>query len=101
MNIPENQILYRKLIGKTKDQNLFQIGTIGGLVLVVKSHGEVLGVGSHPALARHIAAKREEMVEYTELSKNEIVDIQHFQHLIEKYEAETEKIVSLQKSLKK
>lgn len=93
MLIPEDQVLNKKVIGKLKDSKVLQINTIGGLSLVVLAkgvNGETLGVASHPAIARYIASKRSPDIEWTELSKSEVVDSVHFQHLLPKYEALTE-----------
>lgn len=100
MNIPSEQIAYKKQIGKAGGDAVWEVGTKGGLHLVVANRGsgkvETLGVGPHRAVARHIAKKREPKLNLTELSKHEHVEDQFIQHLIPKYEQTTTDMRRLQ-----
>jgi hypothetical protein len=61
-------------IGDLKGEPVFQVETKGGLFLIMaKSTGRprTLGVGPHPATARHIAEKDFPEVNFTELAKSE------------------------------
>lgn len=89
MQVPANQIQYKKVIGKSKGRTVFGVGVVGGLHMVVaaKRGGgiETLGVASHPALARHIAERNDPGIEFTELAKSEQVDPRHFGDLVDRY----------------
>jgi hypothetical protein len=95
MDIPLKQISYKKKIGKLGSDPVIEIGTKGGFHLVVcarKGCVTTLGTGSHPAIARHIAKKKEPEIEFTELSKGDEVLFEHYQFLLPKYELITQKI---------
>lgn len=67
-----------KKIGELKGDPVFQVETKGGLFLVMaKSAGKprTLGVGPHPATARHIAEKDNPDLKLTELAKSEVLDL--------------------------
>lgn len=94
--IPENQIAYRKQVGRIGDCPVFEFGLIGGLHLIVRPKGsssDTLGLGSHRRIARHIAQKRQPDIEWTELSKSDDrIDERHFAHLLPKYESVTDQL---------
>lgn len=100
MQIPAAQVSYRKKIGDLDGDKVFELGTKGGLHLVVvmrkSGKSETLGAGPHPAVARHIATKREPKINMTELSKSDFVEERFYQHLLSKYEEVTESIRQLQ-----
>lgn len=64
-------------IGDLKGDPVFQVETKGGLFLIMAksmsgvSRPRTLGVGPHPATARHIAEKDFPDVTFTELAKSE------------------------------
>lgn len=92
MQIPADQISYKKRIGAVDSDPVWEVGLKGGLHLVVKAAGgkaETLGVGPHRAVARHIAKKREPKLTITELSKADHVEEKYIEHLIPKYEEVT------------
>ena len=74
VNIPPNEISAHERVGKTSDgQPVVMLTLVGGLYLVVSKGGggyKVLGVGSHPAVAKHIAS-RETDITYDSLAKSE------------------------------
>jgi len=92
MQIPPAQITYKKKIGKIDENTVYEIGTKGGLHLVMavrKNKAETLGVGPHRAVARHIAQKREPTMVLTDLSKSDWAEPASYAHLVEKYEEKT------------
>lgn len=93
MDIKPNEIVYKKEVGRYRGDAVVELTTRGGLHMIVRggSKPETLGVGSHRAIARHIAAKKKE-IEWTELSKAELLDPASFSDLLVKYESLTESI---------
>jgi hypothetical protein len=96
MKISNNEIAFRKKVGKSGAADVFHIKTIGGLHLMVKNKtsggSEVLGSGPHRAVARHLADQYDSGVSWTELSKGEHYDIADFQHILPKYQELTEQL---------
>lgn len=73
MRIPQGEIKYRRKIGTQNGKPVFGIGVIGGLHIVAAASpggGDlaILGVGSHPLLARTLAQRHDGVV-LDELSK--------------------------------
>jgi isocitrate lyase len=98
MNLTENQIKAKKRVGRIGSNPVVELITKGGLHMIVaaKSGGfETLGVGSHRAVARHIAGQKADIT-WTELSKADPVAAEHFAHILPKYEALTEQIRAAQ-----
>ena len=62
---------------------------MGGLHVVAAASGngdfEILGAGSHPGLARHLAASRHEGIEFSDLEKSESINPEWFSDLIAAY----------------
>ncbi|CAB4127175.1 hypothetical protein UFOVP75_74 [uncultured Caudovirales phage] len=103
MHIPASQISFKKKIGKLGEDPVWELSTHGGYNMVVSTrNGKVntLGVGPHRAIARHIAMKREPSLVITELSKADHVDAVFFEHLLSKYEAETDQFNAAEKAAK-
>lgn len=99
MNISSEHILSKKKVGKIGNVPVIEIATTGGLHLVFAAKGgkfENLGAGPHRAVARHIAQKREPEIQWTDLSKADYIEPEHFQGLIPRYEGLTARIRSLQ-----
>lgn len=99
MDIPAKQISYKKKIGKVGDDAVYEIGTKGGLHMVValrKKGPETLGTGSHRAIALHLAMQREPEMVVTALSKSDHVELRYFEHLLPRYEEETRRIRAMQ-----
>lgn len=96
MNLPSNEFVYRKRIGKMGSKPVIGIGMIGGLHLVAAQSEDggisVLGAGSHPGVARHIAKKYAPDVEYDMLEKSEPLQLADFQDILPFWEAVTNKI---------
>lgn len=99
MNIRPEEISkgYPKRIGRIGHAPVFEIGTKGGLFVVMSSKGgvwEPIGLGPHRAIARHIAKKKEPDMVLTELSKADHVDPQAYQRLLPEYEAATDQLAA-------
>lgn len=91
--IDERQIARKEKIGHIDNDPVFAIATTGGFNMVVavrNGKSEVISVGPHPAVARHLAKKREAKLVITELSKSEWVNPRDFEYLLTKYEALTD-----------
>jgi hypothetical protein len=90
----------KKKIGTEDGSDVYQVESKGGLFIVarLKKEGgvDVLGMGPHPAVARHIAkAKHAGIAWVQELSKSEgiyslDVPVSAFAHLLPQYEALTD-----------
>lgn len=92
MQIPAEQVAYKKQIGKLGESPVWELGLKGGLHLVVAAHKgktETLGVGPHRAVARHVAKKMKPDLNITELSKSEYFAPEHYAHLLPAAEADT------------
>lgn len=98
MSVPisQDQIAYRKKVGKLDGQPVMEIGLIGGLHLIAKAgtdgKAEILGAGPHRAVARHIALKRNPDIEFTELNKADHIEQIYFEDLLGRYEDLTDSL---------
>lgn len=84
-----------KKIGHLNDKDVFGMTTKGGLSLVVSAKDgafETLGAGPHPAVARHIAKKRNPDVTFTELNKADYIEERAYASMLPKYEAITDAV---------
>jgi hypothetical protein len=92
-NVPNNQIKYRKRIGFSGKKPVFEIGTIGGLVLVAEQNVDnklkVLGSGSHKTLARFLAKKYEPALNIDLIEKSEDGEIEDFREFLPFWEQVT------------
>ena len=96
MIIPADEIVYRQVIGKLGNKILHALGTCGGLH-VVESRSpdgkrEVIGAGSHRAVARFIAKRAHPEIEYTMLEKSAEVDPRDFADILPFWEAVTSNV---------
>ena len=78
MIIPADELCYKSIIGKWGKKTLYGCGTIGGLHLV-EAHSEdgskqVIGAGSHRAVAKMTASRMHPDIEWSVLEKNAEVD---------------------------
>ncbi len=94
MDISKEQIKSRKVIGKSGRHSVYEIITKGGfhVVAIAKDKPEVVGTGPNRCIARHIAAQKCKDLVITELSKSDWEDPEHFQDLIPKYTAWTDRL---------
>jgi hypothetical protein len=98
MQITQNEIEFKRKVGKSGTRDIFHVKTRGGLHVMARSDGTVLGAGPHRAVARHLAQKFEPDAEWTELSKSDHVDFEVIEHLVPRYEKITEEMRQLQKN---
>lgn len=96
MQITQNEIEFKRKVGKSGTRDIYHVKTRGGLHVMARSDGTVLGAGPHRAVARHLAQKFEPDAEWTELSKSDHVDFEVFAHLVPKYEEITVKMRAIQ-----
>jgi hypothetical protein len=94
MDVTPQHVSYRKQIGLFKGNPVFEVATTGGFHIIVgRKDGctHTFGTGSHRAIARHIAKKREPDLLITEMSKADFVDPRAYQHLLPQYEELTDR----------
>jgi hypothetical protein len=92
MDIQSEHIASKKKIGILKGKPVVELVTTGGLHLIVTGKMgkmEALGAGPHRAVARYIAEKKEQDIQWTELSKADYMEPELFLDLIPKYETLT------------
>lgn len=100
MDIGPAQIARKAKIGRLGENPVYELATIGGLhlcVLVKGSKFEVIGTGSHRAIAKHVARKRCPEIVWTDLSKSDPVEDRVVQNLLPRYEALTEALRTAQR----
>jgi hypothetical protein len=75
-----------KKIGDLKGEPVYQVETKGGLFVVMAKNStgrpRTLGVGPHPATARHIAERDNPDLSISELSKSEPLDLSILQQQV-------------------
>jgi len=99
-SITPDQIQYKKRVGRVGSSPVIELATTGGLHLIVVARGgkgEVLGAGPHRAVARFIARKREDKIEWSDLEKSDYVPVECFEAELPKYEAITDEFRNRQK----
>lgn len=95
MDIKKEHIAYKKTVGKKGGSQVIELGTTGGLHLVIVQEGGkpvVRGSGPHAAVARYIAQKQDPDIEYTELTKSDYMEPYLFMALVPEYERLTKMI---------
>lgn len=94
--IKQDQIEYKKKVGRIGQAPVWEVGLIGGLRLIAKmgsdGRSEILGAGPHRAVARHIAKKRNSELEYTEIAKSDHVETAYFSDILPAFEELTDKL---------
>lgn len=99
MNLDKNQLAGDPIkIGTLNGKPIFEVVTKGGFYMDIVAKGgsfETLGVGSHKALSRHIASKKEPSIVWTTLAKGDFVPYEDMAFLIPKYEAITDRLRAL------
>lgn len=94
MDIREEEVAYKKKVGKLDGHPVIEVGLKGGLHLLFHAKNgkiETLGAGPHRAVARHIAKKKtEDKIEFTDLSKADHIEPEHFADVLPYYEALTD-----------
>jgi hypothetical protein len=93
VQVTQDQIAYKKKVGRLGDAHIYEVGLIGGLHLIMKAGQKApLGAGPHRAVARHIALKRNPELEFTELSKSDHIEPHLYETLVPKYEGLTDEM---------
>jgi len=91
MIIPGDEIIYKNQIGKWGNKALWAVGTLGGLNLIEArspdGKKEVIGAGSHRAVAKHIAKRSHPDIEWTMLEKSNEPQLQDFEDIVPFWEA--------------
>lgn len=93
MEIPQSEVISTKKIGHLGAYPVFEVRTLGGLNLVLTKKGgvtEILGAGSHRAVARFIARKKESKLVIDELTKSDYISEEHFVDLVPQFEILTD-----------
>ena len=78
MIIPADELCYKSIIGKWGSKTLYGCGTIGGLHMVEARSPDgtkqIIGAGSHRAVARMTAKRQYPEIEFTMLEKSQEID---------------------------
>ena len=79
MTIPDDEIISDEEVGKQGDKTVRALRTVGGLFLIearsTKGQRTILGAGNHPCIARMLAQKLNQDVEFNDLHKSQVVQI--------------------------
>ena len=96
MNVPSDEILYQKRIGKIGNRPVYGIGNIGGLHMVAcrdDSGGlTLLGAGTHKGVAKYLAKKFAPEIEFDIIEKSQDdFQLSDFQRFLPFWETLTER----------
>ncbi len=94
MNVPAAQVKSKRRCGRSGARAVWHAQTVGGFhIIAAVGDGsgamEILGAGSHPAVARFLARRAAPDIEFDDLAKAEGDDIRDFQDMLPQAEAET------------
>jgi hypothetical protein len=95
MNLIADHISYKKNVGTLKGKPVIELATTGGLHMIVTAQNggvETLGTGPHRGVARYIAEQHEPDIIWTELSKADYLDPEHFAFCLPAYQELTERM---------
>lgn len=101
MNIDEKQLAGKpRQVGTLDGVPVMEFATKGGLNLITTMRSnkpEILGAGSHRAIARNVAKKTvkknyRNAIQWSSLEKSEWIDEVYYKHLLPKYEAITDQL---------
>lgn len=94
MQIRKEEVVEKKKIGDLDGEDVYAVRTKGGFNAVIKggSGAELLGVGSHPGIALHIAKKKKPKLRVTALTKSMEVDPATYKQFIPYWEEYTDKL---------
>ena len=93
MNIDSIHIASKKKVGTLRGKPIVELVTTGGLYLIIAAKDgsfETLSTGPHRAVARHIAKKREQDIQWSDLSKSDWYDPETYAWILPRYEALTD-----------
>lgn len=98
MHLPEREISNRARVGSLKGKPVFLIQGIGGCNVIAASGGgnemEILGMGSHPGLARHTARIKNPDIQFDMLAKSQDLDPRCFTPgMVDHWLAETDRAI--------
>jgi hypothetical protein len=78
MVIPSDEVVAKSVIGKLGNKTLWGVSTVGGLHLVEArspdGSKQVIGAGSHRAVARMTAKRMHQDIEWSVLEKSQEID---------------------------
>ena len=93
MIIPSDEVISKDVVGKWGNKTLWAVATVGGLYLIEARSPDgarqVIGAGSHRAVARHIAKKMNSDVEWTVLEKSSGIEFRDFEDVLPFWEEVT------------
>lgn len=93
MTIPDDEIISDEEVGKQGDKTVRALRTVGGLFLIearsTKGQRTILGAGNHPCIARMLAQKLNQDVEFNDLHKSQDTDESTFAEFLPFWEAVT------------
>lgn len=100
IQLTPEQIAHKKKIGSLKGKPVFEIKTKGGFFVVAAAgdankKSEILGTGSHRAIARHIAEKNAPEFKIDALEKSDF-ELELYQEFIPYYEKLTDDLRRVQ-----
>jgi hypothetical protein len=94
MDIKQEEVAYKKKVGKYDGSPVFEVGLKGGLHLIFATKNgklQALGAGPHRAVARHIAKKKsEDKIDWMDLNKSDHIEPEHFADILPEWEAYTD-----------
>ena len=95
MVIPGDEIVSKSIVGKLGDNVLTAIATCGGLHLIESrspdGKREVIGAGSHRAIAKYIAKRNNPNLEWTVLEKSTEAQFEDFKDVLPFWEEVTKR----------
>ena len=96
MVIPGDEVISKSIVGKLGNKILWAISTIGGLNLIEArspdGSKQIIGAGNHRAVARHVAKRSHEDIEWSMLEKSAEVDIRDIEDLMPFWQAVVERV---------
>jgi hypothetical protein len=99
MNIPAAQVKSKRRCGRTGSRAVWHASTVGGFHIIAAARDgggmEILGTGSHPAVARFLARRAAPDIEFDDLQKS-VDDPRDFADLIPQAAMETAYMRKLQ-----
>lgn len=93
MDLPADQIQFKREVGKLNGEAVCHIAYKGGLnVIAAKKSGrlKLIALGPHQAVAKHLASKYEPDIKWESFAKSEYYPIETYSHLLPKWEKITE-----------
>jgi hypothetical protein len=91
--IPSDEVISKDVVGKWGNKTLWAVSTVGGLHLIEARSPDgarqVIGAGSHRAVARHIAKKMNNDIEWTVLEKTAEANFRDFEDVLPFWEEVT------------